>query len=409
MDGLALIPPLAWRNLWCHRGRTFLTILAVTIAVAFMVILGSLLAAWSNSAFDRTTAALTGHGQIHAAGFSDDPAVERSMPPPGGPLAAALAQDMVKAWTPRVVAPALIRSERESAPITLYGIDPEREAAVSFLNSREVEGAALVSSEAQGLVIGRRLAERLQVAPGRRVVIAAHDVNGDIKEIGITVIGFYRGQPDLQMFAVFASLAQTQKFLGLGNHISEIAFLATDRSVIGRLADSLAKSAPDLDVKRWDQLQPFSSAVIEMTDNANTIWVFASFALVAFGLINTIMMVVYERMREFGLMQALGMKPHLLIAQVLLESTYLVLFGTLFGAALGIGAILALAGGLDLGSLGVGASMFGASERLYPQVDASQIVLACGAVVGLSIVASVYPVLRATRRVPISILTRAQT
>ena len=146
-----------------------------------------------------------------------------------------------------------------------------------------------------------------------------------------------------------------------------------------------------------------------MTNNTNTIWVFVSFALVAFGLINTIMMVVYERMREFGLMQALGMKPGLLIAQVLLESTYLVLFGTLFGAALGAGTILALADGLDLGSLGAGASMFGASERLYPVVDVSQILLACAVVVLLSIIASLYPVLRATRRVPISVLTRAQT
>ena len=75
MDLLSLISPLAWRNLWRHRGRTLLTMLAVAIAVAAMVILGSFLAAWSVSAFDRTTAALTGHGQIHAIGFTDDPTV----------------------------------------------------------------------------------------------------------------------------------------------------------------------------------------------------------------------------------------------------------------------------------------------------------------------------------------------
>ena len=172
---------------------------------------------------------------------------------------------------------------------------------------------------------------------------------------------------------------------------------------------SLALAAPDLDVKRWDELQPFAAAIIEMTDNTNAIWVFVSFALVSFGLINTIMMVLYERMREFGLMQALGMKPGLLIAQVLLESTYLVLCGAAVGAALGTGMLLALRDGLDLGSLGTGANMFGASERLYPTVDVSQILLACAIVVLLSIVASLYPVLRATRRVPITVLTRAQT
>ena len=409
MKLFSLLSPLAWRNLWRHRGRTLLTMLAVAIAVAAMIIMGSFLSAWSVSAFDRTTAALTGHGQIHALGFTDDPTVERSMAPPAGPLAAALAQDAVKAWAPRAFASALIRSERESAPISLYGIDPAREAAVSFLKPGDVEGAGLSNSQAPGIVIGRLLADRLQVSLGRRVVIAAQDVDGEIEEIGVEVVGLYRGQPDLQKFAVFASLGQVQSFLGLGENISEIVFLAMERSEINALTSSLAQAAPDLDVKRWDQLQPFAAAIIEMTDNTNAIWVLVSFALVAFGLINTIMMVLYERMREFGLMQALGMKPGLLITQVLLESTYLVLCGAVVGAALGTGTLLALHDGLDLGSLGHGANMFGASERLYPTVDLGQILVACAVVVLLSIVASFFPVLRATRRVPINVLTRAQT
>lgn len=409
MDVLSIISPLAWRNLWRHRSRTLLTMLAVAIAVAAMVILGALLAAWSGNTVERTTAALTGHGQIHAVGFTDDPTVEKSMSPPAGKLAAALTRATVEAWTQRVFAPALIRSERESAPVSLYGIDPDREAAVSFLKPADIEGAALSSSHSNGIVIGRLLAERLQVSLGHRVVVSAQDVNGEIAEIGIEVVGLYRGQPDLQKYAVFASLGNMQRFLGLGDNVSEIAYLASDMGEIGPLTDSLAKAAPDLDVKRWDELRPFASAVVELTNNTNTIWVYVSFALVSFGLINTIIMVIYERMREFGLMLALGMKPRLLIAQVLLESTYLVLFGTAVGAVLGAGTILALADGLDLGSLAAGANMFGASERLYPTLDVIRILLVCSVVVGLSIVAVLVPVLRATRRVPINVLTRAQT
>lgn len=409
MDVLSLISPLAWRNLWRHRNRTLLTMLAVAIAVAAMVILGAFLAAWSANTFDRTTAALTGHGQIHAVGFTDDPTVEKSMRSPTGRLAAALAQDTVEAWTSRVFAPALIRSERESAPISLYGIDPAREAEVAFLEPGDVEGVALSGIGSRGIVIGRLLAERLQVSLGHRLVISAQDVDGDVEEIGMELIGIYQGQPDLQKYVVFASLGQVQRFLGLGDDISEVAFLARDRNEIGTLTDSLAKTAPDLDVKRWDELQPFASAVVKLTNNTNTIWVLVSFALVSFGLVNTILMVIYERMREFGLMLALGMKPGLVIAQVLLESTYLVLFGTASGAVLGAGTVLAFADGLDLGSLGAGASMFGASERLYPVLDVSQIFLVCTVVVGLSIVSILFPVLRATHRVPINVLTRTQT
>jgi len=409
MGGFALISPLAWRNLWRHRGRTLLTMLAAAIAVAAMVVLGSFLAAWSDSAFDRTTAALTGHGQIHAVGFTDDPTVERFMSRPDGPLADALAEDAVRAWAPRAFAPALIRSERESAPINLYGIDPVREAAVSFLDSDDVEGAGLRDGQDRGIVIGRLLAERLQVSLGRRVVIAAQNVAGDVEEIGVEVVGVYRGQPDLQKHVVFGSLGRMQSFLGLGDDLSEIAFLAKERSEIGAVTESLAAAAPELDVQRWDELEPFGAAVMEMTNGTNAIWVFVSFALVAFGLINTIMMVVYERMREFGLMQALGMKPRLLIAQVLLESFYLVSFGTVLGAAMGVGTIAALSDGLDLGRLAAGAGLFGASERLYPVVDAGRVASACAVVVTLSVAASLYPVVRATRNVPMTVLTRART
>lgn len=409
MELLSLISPLAWRNLWRHRRRTLLTMLAVAIAVAAMVILGSFLAAWSASAFDRTTAALTGHGQIHAVGFTDDPTVARSMAPPRGALAATLGEATVKAWTPRAFAPALIRSERESAPVSLYGIDPVREAAISFLDPSDIQGAALSDSRARGIVIGRLLADRLQVTLGRRVVISAQNVDGEVEDVGLEVVGIYQGQPDLQKYVVFVSLGQAQAFLGLGERLSEIAFTASDRNEIDTVANALAAAAPDLDIKRWDELQPFASAVIQMTNNTHAIWVFVSFALVSFGLVNTIMMVVYERMREFGLMQALGMKPGILITQVVLESAYLVTFGTFFGAVLGAGTLLSLDDGLDLGSFGTGASMFGASERLYPVVDVQQILVACAVVVLLSILASLYPVIRATRSVPINVLTRAQT
>lgn len=409
MNAIRLMAPLAWRNLWRRGARTALTMLAVTIAVAALIVMGSLFDAWGGSAFDRAIEALTGHGQIHAPGFLDDPTVDYTMAPPSGALADALDGPAIAAWAPRVVAPALIRSERESAPISLYGVDPAREGQVSFLKPGDVEGTFLSEDDASGLVMGRILAERLQVELGRRVVISAQNADGDIAEIGVRVIGFYQGQPDLQKFAVFLPLTAAQKFLGLGDRISEIAFLAPDRNGIDMAMASLQNAAPDLDIRRWDQLQPFAKAIIDLAENTNAIWVFVSFALVAFGLVNTLMLAVYERMREFGLLQALGMKPVLLLTQVLLESVYLVTSGTVIGVGLGMAIVHAFAGGLDLGSLGLGATMFGATQILYPVLHARQIIVGCAVIVGLSIVASLYPAAQAARRVPVDVLTRAQT
>ncbi len=406
---IGLMAPLAWRNLWRRGSRTLITMLAVSIAVASLVVMGSLFRAWGGSAFDRAVEALTGHGQLHAKGFLDDPTVDHAMPFPSGTLADTLSGPAVVAWAPRVVAPALIRSERESAPITLYGIDPSREPRVSFLKPTVVQGAYFSGATDAGLVMGRLLADRLQVELGRRVVITAQDTNGDIAEIGARVIGFYQGQPDLQKYAVFLPISKAQALLGLGDKISEIAFLAPRRDAIEAATKALSAAAPELDVRPWDALQPFSKGVVDLAEGTNAIWILVSFVLVAFGLINTLVLAVFERMREFGLMQALGMRPVLLLTQVLLESTYLVSLGTLIGAAVGAGVVRSFEGGLHLGSLGVGAEAFGASQTLYPELHPGQLAFACVVVVGLSILASLYPAFQAARRVPIDILTRAQT
>jgi ABC-type lipoprotein release transport system permease subunit len=409
INAVRLMAPLAWRNLWRRGARTLFTMLAVLIAVGSLVVLGSLFRAWGSSAFDRTVDALTGHGQIHAKGFLDDPTIDHTMPFPAGALAQTLSGRTVAAWAPRVVAPALIRSERESAPITLYGVDPAREPTVSFLKPSAVKGTYLGEETGSGLVMGRLLAERLQVELGHRVVITAQAASGDIVEIGARVIGFYQGQPDLQKYAVFLPLAKAQSLLRLQDRISEIAFLAPRRDAIDAATAALAAAAPELDVRRWDSLQPFAKGVVELAEGTNAIWIFVSFVLVAFGLVNTLVLAVFERMREFGLMQALGMRPMLLLTQVLLESAYLVSLGTLGGAAIGTGIVGSLRGGLHLGSLGIGAEMFGAGQTLYPEVHAGQIAIACIVVVGLSVLASLYPAMQAARRVPIDILTRART
>ena len=408
---LTIAASLAWRNLWRRVGRTFLTTMAISLAVLSMILLIAFMDAWSRSSIERSITALIGHGQIHAPGYSEDPTVEKVMPRPSGALLAALEDERVTMWTERVVAPGLIRSERENAPIMIYGVHPERELDISFLDPRIIEGAYLEGEALGGLVIGRSLAERLQVTLGQRVVLTAQDRGGDIAEIGVRVVGLFDSQPDLQKIAGFITLDKAQAFLGLGDQITEISYLAADGEGEGLAAttDLMRRAAPDLEVQQWDDIQPFAKAMVEMIGYTNIIWVIVTFGLVAFGLINTLLMAVYERMREFGLMQAIGMRPVLLRMQILMESFYLVVLGTSAGAALGVAIVGSYASGLDLGPLGEGLEVFGASQVLYPKVDLRQVGLSCLAVILLSLIATLYPAFQASRRVPIDVLTRAQT
>ena len=407
--GFRGLSSLAWRNLWRRPGRTLLTLATVAIAVSSLILLSSFLRAWSGSTFKHTVEGLTSHGQIHQPGFLEDPSVTHAMDSPKGTLHEVLESPRVEAWAPRVVVPALIRSERENAPVLLYGVDPRKEAEVSFFRSEIVEGDSLAGGTTSGLVIGKALAKRLKIQLNHRLVIAAQDVDGNIAELGVRVTGFFYTRPDLQKQVVFLNLAQAQTFLGLQNRISEVAFLAPHRQQVEVTTAMLQKSAPELDVRSWRELQPFAVAMIEMANSTITIWTLVSFVLVALGLVNALMLGVFERLREFALMQALGMKPLLILSQILLESVFLLSMGTLAGAILGVLTIQSFSGGLDLGSLGSGAGLLGAGQTIYPQLHPREMAVSCLTVLTLSLFASLFPAARAARRMPVDVLSKTQT
>ena len=174
--GAPLLLTLAWRNLWRHTRRTLMILFAFALGVWSMVVLAAITRGSMEQQLDRSILNLTGHVQLHAPGFRDDPVIEHQMSAPDGALTEAFAGKDVSAWANRVRAPAVIASERESAGVTLIGIEPERETGLSFIPGAVTEGRYLESAEDQGLLLGRKLAERLETGLGRRVVLMSQDI-----------------------------------------------------------------------------------------------------------------------------------------------------------------------------------------------------------------------------------------
>lgn len=404
MKTLSLIFPLACRNLLRNRRRTALTIAAIALAVASMASLGAFMRAWNYSSFETTIENLTGHGQIHAAGYTEDPVVEYSMAPLGAKAHSILNGSDVAAWAPRVRVPAMIRSERESFPVYLLGIEPSRESNLSFIATAISEGRYLADENDMGILVGERLAERLKTQLNHRVVLLAQGVNGDIREMGFRVVGLFSADLAMENGVVFIGRARSQSLLELENRISEVSFKAHPLSRLPELVQALRQAEPNRDTQSWDELQPFAKAMMEMNENSIEIWILVAFGVVSFGLVNSLLMAVHERIREFGLLQALGMKPRWLLVQMLLESTFLVAIGNLIGLAVGSAIVWHYRGGV---SLGIGAEYFGASQALYPQIDVAELFLIGGSVTVLGFLASLYPAFQATRIMPVDVLNRA--
>lgn len=401
-----LLLTLAWRNLWRHRRRTLVMLFALVLGVWSMIVMAALIRGSMEQHVKKEILNLTGHIQVHTPAYRNDPAIEHRFAIPPA-LAATLHDPSLIAASARVRVPAVVSSERESAGVVLVGIDPQREQSLSFIAKSITAGQYLSSPDDPGLLLGRKLAEQLETALGRRVVLMSQDADNQIADRGFRVVGIFDADPQaMETGYVFIGLEVAQEMLKIGSEVSEVAAMTPDRIRLDTALTKMAAAAPGLEVAPWTEVQP----LLVLTENVNNvvllIWFTVVFAAMAFGLVNTLLMAVFERTREFGLFQALGMPPRFILGQVLVESLILLGIALALGNLVSWASVAGLRGGIDLSMFAEGFEMVGMSPVIYPALAAGDVGAANVIVVVLGVLASLYPAWRAARYVPVEAITR---
>jgi len=351
---------------------------------------------------------LPGHVQIHHPEFRDDPSVVNSLEPASGALLELLNSDGVVAWTQRVRVPAVISSERESRGVTLVGIDPGSEVQISFLSEVPAEGRFLESVDDAGVLIGRKLTEILETGLGKRIVLMSQDPANEIVDRGFRIVGVFDANIEsYEESFVFTGRAVTQSLLRIDNRVQEIAVLGENfrdtQPLLERFRDT---AGAGLRVEAWYNLNSYLGAMLKVMDGFVLVWIVVVFLALSFGLVNTLVMSVFERVREIGLMLALGMKPGVILGQILAESIMLLTLGLIAGNVLAVATVFWLKDGIDVSMVSEGMEMFGAASTLYPLLLSSDMIMANSVVLVLGIVASFSPAWRASRYEPIEAITK---
>jgi len=409
MRFLRIVALLAWRNLWRNHRRTFVMLAAISVGAWAMIFMTSLMRGMVNDMLRDGISALPGHVQVHDPAYRDDPSVTNLVDKSDAEINRALSAAGITRFSARVRVPAIVSSERESRGVTLVGVDPERELSIGAVGTTIAEGRPLDGAGDTAVVLGRELAAKLETEVGKRVVIMSQDPDNEVADRGFRVVGLFEANLASQEEAfVFAGRETVQAMLGIGDRVSEIAVMGDDYRVVRPLADRVrAAIGGDDEVLTWTELDGYLAAMMGVMDGFVLVWVIVIFLALSFGLVNTLVMAVFERVREIGLMLALGMRPASILMQVVVESLLLLTIGLAIGNALAWVTILPLADGIDISVVAKGMEWFGASSVLYPELERQDVVMANVVVLVLGFLASLSPAWRASRYQPVEAITKA--
>jgi len=315
----------------------------------------------------------------------------------------------------RIIVMGLMYTADNSAGVAILGVDPASDMTRKTLEPEIIEGRYLKDNEKRGVLIGADLARRLRTSVGGKAVVTAQDASGQISSQLVRVRGvFQTGIREMDGYFAQVSLPLARALLGVSEGATQLAIFLENEKHQARIKEEIEPlvSAPKVAVFDWQDVMPDLVLFVQM-DNAGTyIFMGIIMVVVALGILNTILMSVLERTREFGLMVALGMDPRRLLVLVVLETTLLSLASLGVGAVLGFGAHLYLAAyGFDMG--------FASQEQLtmagtiidsvlYSELAPTRVLLLVGIVFSVTLAVGIYPAVRASRVDPVRAITKFQ-
>ena len=404
------VPATAWRNLWRQRRRTLITCSSIAFAILFATVLTGIGDATYSEMIDLAARMGNGHVAIQHPEYLDTPTLSRSVTGADGLLGLALGDPEVERAVQRISGNVMLASASKSTGAGFIAFDPavEDTATLSLLDS-VVEGSLFAENGRAGIIVGVDLARSLGGGIGRRVILTFTDKDGEIVQEAVRITGLLRtGAPTPDAGLVLLPISLMQETLGYGqDETSQVAVFVGDQRASETVAARLDRQlGPGARAIPWNEVKPDLAGFIAMKLGSTIITELLILVLVGAGIFNTLFMSVMERLREFGVLLALGFTPRRLFSLVMWESLWLALVGCVAGVLLTAGPYLYLSRvGIDLRGFvdaeaaeisGVTVGMVLRSE-IYPE-NAVLIMLAA---IGATLLAGVYPAWRAGRVDPV--------
>lgn len=403
---MTILLRLAWRNLWRHKRRTWLTASAIAFSAMLLVFMITIQLGAYDMMIDTTLRVYTGQMQVQHSGYKDKPQM-RTVVADAVALAAQLRERTgYQTIAVRAQGFALASSAERSYGVPVIGVQPEYERGVSTLPHLVKQGRYLADSRAQELVIGSALARNLKIKLGDELTLLGSGRDGSVAATVLPVTGFFEsGNPELDRRLVMMPLLTFQETFSLGQDAHLIVVSGPDYETIPQTKTTVREVVaghPGLVVLDWDELVPGIKQLIQTDMVQNWITYIALIVIVTLSIMNTFLMSVLERTREFGIMLALGISPLRLGTMVVLESVFLTLLGLAIGIAIGGGiAVWLHFEGFTFPGMKEIYAQFGLPGVIYPILSVESFLLGPSVIFVFTLLAALYPALRIRKLQPV--------
>ena len=397
---------IAWRNVWRNPRRSWVLISAIALGVfTFLGALGYM-GALTSSMINSAIELQGGHLQVASKGYFQNPDPHNRIQAKAS-LETLLDDIQEVTYSPTVAFAGMVTSAEQAAGVLIHGIDPDTYNTILPLGDRLIEGAYLeANSRTADILISAQLADQLNVLPGEKIVLMANDVENELAQAAFRISGLFRtSSSEFDKTNLFIPLHQAQSMIGYAEgEISVMAVrLVRNAELDGVHADLASKiGAENLELLSWKERNPFMVMMLDVQDFGIYILIGLLFTAIVFTIVNSFLMVIFERIHEFGILMANGTRPFQIRLMLYIEALFIALIG------IGLGCFLAfvllsywIQNGLDLSAFSESLSAMGVDTVIYPSLNWDQVRTGFLMIFAMVLLSVLYPAFKASRFEPV--------
>lgn len=393
MRGQIMLSRLAWRNIWRNKRRSAIVLSSIVVGYAALVFMDGLSTGMVRQMLDNRIGIHTAHLQVHRSGFLDNRVVENRIRNPQEVASVLNETEGIARWSSRVLTFGMVNSSSGSAGVTVIGVDPEREAGITGIADL-VKSGSYLSGGRREILLSERLAGKLGVDLGDKIVGMASGLEGEIGSELFRVVGIYRTYDSgFDETHAYVYIDDARSMLSLESGLMEFAVVCEGTKMIEPVERYLSQALGEgYEVSTYRELLPLLVVQLDVYRQMMLV-VYAIVSLViVLGIVNTMLMAVYERIHEFGVLFAVGMKRHRVFSMVLLEAVTLGVLGTVMG--IGAGAAVTapfMKAGINLSMFEHSLTAFGSGAVIHPQLTLQALFSAAAIVPLVSVLGALFP------------------